>query len=140
MGAAEAGSAATILRVGNRVALTQSYTLSTFRRLTQGREPVLKKRLDQVAPVWQRRASWLALVSLAWMQLAFAGHQFEHSAAYADSCDACVQLDRLDDVVAESLDAPGALRPVTREAMPWSAAPVGILVVPAFNPRAPPVI
>ena len=45
-----------------------------------------------------RRATWLALISLAWLQLSIASHPFQHVAAYfADSCDVCAQLDRADD-------------------------------------------
>ena len=45
-----------------------------------------------------RKASWLALVSLAWLQLTLASHQFDHVAEYFDdSCHVCVQLDRTDD-------------------------------------------
>jgi hypothetical protein len=101
---------------------------------------VRQQRKNQIAPGWQRRASWLALVSLAWMQLAFAGHQFEHSATYADSCDACVQLDRLDDVAAQPPVALDFLRPDERDAIPRFETPADVVSVKAFNPRAPPVI
>jgi hypothetical protein len=101
---------------------------------------VLLERKQQVAPRWLNRASWLALVLLTWTQLAFAGHQFEHSAAYADSCDACVQLDRLDDIIGERPAALELLRPAGGEVISASPAPVSTAFVPAFNPRAPPVI
>jgi hypothetical protein len=98
-----------------------------------------QQRPLQFAPRWQRRATWLALVSLAWMQLAFAGHQFEHSPVYTDSCDACVQLDRLDDVVAGPPGALELLRPAGQEAILRCDTAARVAIVPAFNPRAPPV-
>ena len=49
-----------------------------------------------------RKASWLALVSLAWLQLMLASHPFDHVAEYFDdSCHVCVQLDRTDDVAVD---------------------------------------
>ena len=64
---------------------------------------MLSQEKQRITRKWFPRASWLALLSLAWMQLAIAGHQFEHSAAYTEFCDVCVQVDRLDDLVAESI-------------------------------------
>ncbi len=101
---------------------------------------MLKQRNQQVAPKWLSRASWLALVSLAWMQLSFAGHQFEHSAAYADSCEACVQLDRLDDLIAEPPAVSALHRPTGREPILQVPTVASVAAVPAFNPRAPPFI
>ena len=101
---------------------------------------MLLKRKQQVAPKWLSRGSWLALVSLAWMQLAFAGHQFEHTAAYADFCDACVQLDRLDDIIAEPPTALEFLRPTGHATIALSYALARVEIANAFNPRAPPVI
>jgi hypothetical protein len=86
------------------------------------------------------RASWLALLSLAWMQLAIAGHQFEHSADYTDVCEFCVQVDRLDDVVA----APPATLEVPRLAshpgISLAEGSVADLEISCFNPRAPPLL
>jgi hypothetical protein len=65
-----------------------------------------------------RKASWLALVSLAWLQLAVASHQFDHVAGYLDdSCHVCVQLDRTDDAgvdhaAAITAEVVPAIRPV----------------------------
>ena len=44
------------------------------------------------------RVSWVALLALAWMQVAIASHQSEHAlGSLAESCHVCVQLERLDD-------------------------------------------
>ena len=58
-------------------------------------------------PVRLRRATWLSLVALAVLQFALASHQFDHVAGYGvETCQACVQLDRLDDGLVESLPLP----------------------------------
>ena len=50
-----------------------------------------------------RKATLLALFALASMQLAMAGHQFDHAAASAvESCHVCVQADRLDDLAVDA--------------------------------------
>lgn len=114
--------------------------LYVFWRHVSRREHLLDQRQNQFAPKWLRRASWLALVSLAWMQLAFAGHQFEHSLTYADPCEVCVQLDRLDDVVSGEPPADEALAADCSAAIHEPAINVEIAVVRDFNPRAPPTI
>ena len=88
-----------------------------------------------------RGATWLALVSLAWLQLTLASHQFDHVAEYfADTCHVCAQLDRTDDLVVDTqfVPAPDQARrsepaPIVRaEFKPDSARP--------FHPRAPPLL
>ena len=74
------------------------------------------------------------------MQLAVAGHQFEHSATIAESCDICVQLDRLDDSVAEPSAALEVLLPAGRAEDSSAVIPVKTLVAAPCNARAPPVI
>lgn len=56
------------------------------------------------------RALCLVLLALAWFQLAWASHQFEHVAGDpAGPCVVCAQLDRLDAVAAEQpAEAAGA--------------------------------
>ena len=88
-----------------------------------------------------RRATWLALVSLAWLQLSLASHQFQHVAAYfADSCDVCVQLDRTDDgPVGQSVLAAAQIG----AAEPVGLSPTTIIrqsVPRHFDSRAPPHI
>jgi hypothetical protein len=88
-----------------------------------------------------RRASWLALLSLAWLQLALVTHQFEHVAAYrADACHVCVQLDRIHDAV---VDQPGSLpgSPGGHVETRRPAATVATTIfVRHFDSRAPPAI
>ena len=74
------------------------------------------------------------------MQLAIAGHQFEHSAAYTDVCDICVQMDRLDDVVAEAPAVVDAFRPADDAAISLPEVFVGKVHITCFNPRAPPLV
>jgi hypothetical protein len=74
------------------------------------------------------------------MQLAFAGHQFEHSAAYTDVCDACVQLERLDDIVVGDAPAAEVSGHPHQDLLEEPAAPIVAAVVAGFSARAPPVI
>lgn len=101
---------------------------------------MLHLRKQQFAPRWPQRASWLALVSLAWMQLAFAGHQFEHSAGYNDVCDACVQVERLDDLAVGDAPAVEVAEYLYQTPLNLTAAPIVAAVVAGFSARAPPVI
>ena len=85
-----------------------------------------------------RRAVWLLLLALAWVQLAWTGHQFQHAAADPGSpCAVCVQLDRLDAVTA---DPPAEAQQVS-PALPVkdeNSAFVPALSRAAYSPRAPP--
>jgi hypothetical protein len=86
-----------------------------------------------------RRASWLALVSLAWLQLLLAGHQFDHVAEYLDdNCHVCVQLDRVDDDAVDS--ASTASLPDLEFAQPGSvtASLVTRTFQRIFDSRGPP--
>jgi hypothetical protein len=74
------------------------------------------------------------------MQLAFAGHQFEHSADYTDVCDACVQLERLDDIVIGDAAADEVSAHPYQVLLDQPAAPIVAAVVAGFSARAPPVI
>ena len=88
-----------------------------------------------------RRVSWLALLSLAWLQVSLASHQFDHVAEYsADTCHVCVQLDRIDDL---AIDQPeGVSVPFGRYAEPRRspAAVVDPVFVRHFQSRAPPAL
>jgi hypothetical protein len=86
-----------------------------------------------------RRASWLVLLSLAWMQLALAGHQFEHSPTYTGSCEICVQFDRLDDVIPVDADAEHALGNGSPEPPCEQVAHADNAPASSFDARAPPV-
>ena len=101
---------------------------------------MLSQEKQRITRKWLPRASWLALLSLAWMQLAIAGHQFEHSAAYTDVCEICVQLDRLDDLVAElpaALEVPG---PAGHPAIALAEVSVDNPRFTCFKSRAPPLV
>ncbi len=74
------------------------------------------------------------------MQLAIAGHQFEHSDSYTDFCDVCVQVDRLDDVVAEQPVSLALQRSVDRIAVSRFEGAVTALIVASYSPRAPPFV
>ena len=100
---------------------------------------MLKKNNNPFSLHRLRRATWLPLLALAWLQLAAANHQFDHVADYfSDSCHVCVQLDRIDDSTVDHSRSQDAVptpvqKPATavRDAVP--NAPLT-----AFNPRAPP--
>ena len=88
-----------------------------------------------------RSVSWLALLSLAWLQVSLASHQFDHVAEYsADTCHVCVQLDRLDDLAVDQPDSQLIAfgRYVERRHLP--AAVVDPAFVRYFETRAPPVL
>ena len=88
-----------------------------------------------------RKASWLALVSLAWLQLTLASHQFDHVAEYFDdSCHVCVQLDRVDDVAVDhAVPVAAIIDRATSQAF-IGAGQVPADVQPGFRSRAPPRI
>lgn len=100
---------------------------------------MLKKNNSPFSPDRLRRATWLPLLALAWLQLTLASHQFDHVAEYyAESCHVCVQLDRVDETTIDqtrlqdvapmpSAQPAATLRPAV------SSAPQS-----AFHPRAPP--
>ena len=86
-----------------------------------------------------RRATWLSLVALAVLQFALASHQFDHVAGYGmDSCQVCVQLDRLDDGVADSLPLPIDLYDASESYGLVPASRFDCLHARLFDSRAPP--
>lgn len=88
-----------------------------------------------------RQGVWLALVALAFLQLSIAGHQFDHSVtSVGDTCELCVQFDRLDDVVVEH--APLALLGHNDRAggVDVSSGPVYASVIRRYASRAPPTL
>ena len=88
-----------------------------------------------------RKATWLVLFSLAWMQLSFASHQFDHvGTSIAESCELCVHMDRGDDALCghhlpHTADVGPHEQPA--RAMPGRAS---LLQVRHFESRAPPRI
>ena len=88
-----------------------------------------------------RKASWFAFLCLALLQLAVAGHQFEHHAEFsADTCHVCVQLDRIDDTTVDSLANQPALVSAPAAFLTFSAAFAGATFFRHFDTRAPPVV
>jgi hypothetical protein len=88
-----------------------------------------------------RGAAWLALVSLAWLQLTLASHQFDHVAEYfADSCHVCFQLDRIDDAVVDVavLPPPAPANDAKPEATLRTGFTAGF--ASAYRSRAPPLL
>ena len=88
-----------------------------------------------------RKASWLALVSLAWLQLTLASHQFDHVAEYFDdSCHVCVQLDRTDDIAVDHVAPVATSIGHTDSAIHPEAGLVSSAFERGFQSRAPPRI
>lgn len=88
-----------------------------------------------------RKASWLALVSLAWLQLMLASHQFDHVAEYVDdSCHVCVQLDRVDDAAVDHASLLTANLSRADQPVPAETGLVSGGSQRGFQSRAPPRI
>ena len=88
-----------------------------------------------------RKASWLALVSLAWLQLTLASHQFDHVAEYFDdSCHVCVQLDRVDDVAVDHAVTVATIIDRATSAAFTDAGQIPADIQSGFRSRAPPRI
>ena len=81
----------------------------------------------------------LALLSLAWMQLAMAGHQFEHDVSGSlETCEICIQFDRADDALVPQLsncDFHGLALPLAHAAQ---TCVIAAEVFSGFRSRAPP--
>lgn len=90
--------------------------------------------------VGKRHLMWLALLIVAWMQIAVAGHQFEHTGAgAADSCEICVQLDRTDGALLPAGAMP-CLAALQQTIDTPAAAYRTVPRTPAYSPRAPPTL
>lgn len=87
----------------------------------------------------RRGAVWLALLAVAWLQLAVAVHQFDHAAEYlGETCSVCVQLDRTNDATVDH-SVPDTLRVAsTSRARESASSSVAAPFVPGFRSRAPP--
>lgn len=86
------------------------------------------------------RLLYVVLLGLAWLQLAYASHQFEHAAGeLADSCAVCSNFERLEHSVAPAIDA--AQLPQAHPV--FASAPVCSLHTRFerhYSSRAPPVV
>lgn len=87
-----------------------------------------------------RASAWLTLLSLALVQLSLASHQFDHHATeLAESCEVCVQLERLDDAASGHI-APDAAITVGYEAGLQDSAKVFLPSrTDSYLSRAPPI-
>ena len=80
-----------------------------------------------------------ALLSVAWLQLTIAVHQFEHVAGYVDeSCHVCVQLDRVDDAVSGDTAPAPAPAMIHRGNVQPEAGRASRTIIRGFDSRAPP--
>ena len=100
---------------------------------------MLNKNNNLLNLVRLRRASWLALLSLAWMQFAFASHQLEHDAqSLTETCEVCVHLDRLGDGVTGQVVEAGLALSQATERPPSMVQLVAEVPHRGFDSRAPP--
>jgi hypothetical protein len=92
------------------------------------------------ARVPRSRVLYAVLIALAWLQLSWAGHQFEHVAGdLSDVCTVCSQLERLDHAIAED-DGIAAL-PAIRSPAPEFVAGISIADLTVnYRSRAPPTV
>ncbi len=100
----------------------------------------MSSKNNSLAGVRDRRAAfWFALMPIAWLQLSLAVHQFDHVAEYVDeSCHVCAQIDRVDDVTADSSIATPLRSAADRLTRPLSASTASRATNHGFEPRAPP--
>ena len=101
----------------------------------------MRKNNKSANPGQRRLALWLALLPVAWLQLSLASHQFDHVAGdSADYCHVCVQLDRLDDAVAEQPAAAMGQAPVYAERLSKPFSVVDRRIRSGLDARGPPQI
>ena len=101
----------------------------------------MQRKNNNLAPAAQRRgAFWLALLSVAWMQVSFAAHQFDHSGdlLFDDSCHACSHLDRVDDLVAHPTSSEEATPGTDRRVAAMQAVVGHGAVIRRYDSRGPP--
>jgi hypothetical protein len=90
-------------------------------------------------PSLRKAAAWTALLAIGWLQLSIAVHQFDHVAEYVeDSCDVCIQLDRVDAVVGPAADGP-QLPEFGLSDFDTTALSIGRDTIRGFDSRAPPL-
>lgn len=90
-------------------------------------------------PLKRRGSVWFALLSVAWLQLSVAVHQFDHVADYVDeTCKVCTQFDRIDDAVVDhsAFAAITPLKDFLTAKAPTDIA--GRTFIRGFDSRAPP--
>lgn len=83
---------------------------------------------------------WLAVLIVAWTQVAVAGHRFEHSATVvADTCEICTQLERAGGALVPALADAGLFFAPVVAVVPATGSP-SVAANAAYSPRAPPVL
>ena len=92
------------------------------------------------ASVPRIRVLYMVLIALAWLQLSWASHQFEHVAGdLSDVCTVCSQLERLDHAIAEG-DGIATL-PAFRSPAPEFLAGIPFAEFTVnYHSRAPPAV
>ena len=87
----------------------------------------------------RRGTVWFALLSVAWLQLSVAVHQFDHVADYVEeTCKVCTQFDRIDDAVVD--DAASTAITLFEDILAARAPTdfAGRTFIRGFDSRAPP--
>jgi hypothetical protein len=92
------------------------------------------------ARVPRSRVIYAVLIALAWLQLSWASHQFEHVAGdLSDVCTVCSQLERLDHAIAEGDGI--ATIPAIRSPAPEFLAGISFAEFTVhYHSRAPPTV
>lgn len=86
------------------------------------------------------RLLYVVLLGLAWLQLAYASHQFEHAAGeLTDSCAVCSNFERLEHSVAPAADA-GHLCQAHPVFLPTTERSLHVRCERHYSSRAPPVV
>lgn len=86
------------------------------------------------------RLVYVVLLALAWLQLSYASHQFEHAVGdVTDSCAVCSHFERLEHAVAPDIGAP-QLPEVRPAFVPPPARSADTRFESHYLSRAPPVI
>lgn len=91
------------------------------------------------APRERGRVGYLVLIALAWFQVAFASHQFEHvTGDLFDTCTVCKHLQRHDAAVAQK---PAEMAPAAPSPAPvvYAARADAGKVLRNYESRAPPL-
>ena len=96
---------------------------------------------NNLATAKRRRGGiWFALLSVAWLQVSLAAHQFDHSADFLleDSCHACSHLDRVDDLVADPSASDFAIPQADDLSLAERPEVVRYALVRRYDSRGPP--
>jgi hypothetical protein len=96
--------------------------------------------LTAKARVPRSRVLYVVLIALAWLQLSWASHQFEHVAGdLSDVCTVCSQLERLDHAIAEG-DGIATILAIRSPAPEFLAGISYAEFIVHYHSRAPPTV